>query len=94
MSPPDRSRLRQSLAILREQYETLKQEHEKYCQQHAAEVQRLNNDIDLLADERAKATEENRKALLQLEQEHVERIRKLRSEKEMIDDDKHSLQQV
>jgi chromosome segregation ATPase len=94
MSHPDRSRLRQSLASLREQYETLKQEHEKYCQQHAAEVQTLNEELDHLADERAKATEENRKALLQLEQEHVEQIRKLRSAKDMLDDDKHSMQQV
>lgn len=54
----------------------------------------LNREIDLLAEERARTIEENRKTLLQLEHEHVEQIRQLRNDKEGLIDDTHRVQLV
>ncbi|GHJ88402.1 hypothetical protein NliqN6_4804 [Naganishia liquefaciens] len=88
----DRSRLRQSLASLREQYEQLQHEHKNHRARHDAETEMLRKELDLLGDERATATEVHRKKLLQVEQEHEEHIRQLRIEKEQLEEDKHQMQ--
>lgn len=93
-SHPDRSRLRQSLASLKEQYERLQQEHNRHREQHDAETEALRKEVDLLANERTTAVEVHQKNVLQVEQEHVEQIRRLRGEKEELDEDKHQLQLV
>lgn len=93
-SPPDRSRLRQSLANLREQYEGLQREHHKHRERHDTEIKAMNEEIDALVKEKMQATDQNRKTIIDLEHEHVKQIRRLRAEKEELEDEKHGMETV
>ncbi|KAJ9124290.1 hypothetical protein QFC22_001090 [Naganishia vaughanmartiniae] len=89
---PERSRLRQNLAALREQYEGLQLEFRKHRERHDSQVDSLNEDIDALVNEKMKIIEENRKTFCQLENEHIRQTRQLRNEKEDIEHQKHSVE--
>ncbi|KAJ9106287.1 hypothetical protein QFC21_001432 [Naganishia friedmannii] len=88
-SNPERSRLRQSLAALREQYEGLQHEFKKHRERQESQVDSLNEDIDALVNEKMKMIEENRKTFCDLENEHIKQSRQLRNEKEEIEHQKH-----
>lgn len=93
-SHPDRSRLRQSLANLREQYEELQREHQKHRERHDTEIKAMNDEIDSLVKEKMQVTDQNRKTIIDLESEHVKQTRKLRAEKEGLEDERHGMETV
>lgn len=93
-SSPDRSRLRQSLAALREQYDGLQLEFKKHRERHDSQINSLNEDIDALVNEKMKMIEENRKTFSHIENEHIRQTRELRVEKEELEDQKHSVELV
>lgn len=93
-SQPDRSRLRQSLATLREQYDGLQREHLNHRERYDAAIKAMNDEIESLVKEKMDVTDQNRKTIIDLENEHVKQIRRLRAEKEELEDERHGMESV
>lgn len=82
------------MATLREQYDGLQREHQKHRERHDSAIKAMNEEIESLVKEKMEVTDQNRKTIIDLENEHVKQIRRLRAEKEELEDERHGMETV